>query len=115
MTREAARSGCLCSGGRAVQGVEELSEGDLVFAVLEGHGSGERRPPVGAAPAVVLVRWRQKLVNRVRLTATDTDLAIGTGPKATGPALFLLLAVSGRRVVLDDLSEPGVATLAAGS
>ncbi|MFE4336824.1 hypothetical protein ACFRQM_48130, partial [Streptomyces sp. NPDC056831] len=36
--------------------------------------------------------------------ATDTDLAIGTGPEATGPDLSLLLAVSGRRVALDDLS-----------
>ncbi|MCX4791670.1 hypothetical protein OG369_37970 [Streptomyces sp. NBC_01221] len=63
---------------------------------------------------MVLVPWRQKLVNRVHLTATDRDLAIGTGPEA-GPALSLLLAVSGRRVALDDLSGPGVATLAAGS
>ncbi|MFE4335654.1 hypothetical protein ACFRQM_41595 [Streptomyces sp. NPDC056831] len=31
------------------------------------------------------------------------------------PSLSLLLAVSGRRVALDDLSGPGVATLAAGS
>ncbi|MFJ5725193.1 hypothetical protein [Streptomyces sp. NPDC093149] len=64
---------------------------------------------------MVLVPWRQKLANRVHLTATDTDLEIGTGPEATGPSLSLLLAVSGRRAALDDLSGPSVATLKAGS
>lgn len=56
----------------------------------------------------------RELTTRVRLTATDTDLAIGTGPDVEGPALSLLLAVMGRRAVLDDLRGPGVATLSAG-
>ncbi|MFH9609663.1 maleylpyruvate isomerase family mycothiol-dependent enzyme [Streptomyces sp. NPDC017448] len=48
----------------------------------------------------------------VRLTATDADLSIGEGPEAAGPALSLLLAVSGRRAALDDLDGPGVAVFA---
>ncbi|MFD7747428.1 maleylpyruvate isomerase family mycothiol-dependent enzyme [Streptomyces sp. NPDC059698] len=48
----------------------------------------------------------------VRLTATDADLSLGEGPEAAGPALSLLLAVSGRRVALDDLDGPGAAVLA---
>lgn len=54
----------------------------------------------------------KELMARVRLTATDADLTVGTGPEASGPVLSLLLAVSGRRVALGDLSGPGVAALA---
>lgn len=55
----------------------------------------------------------KELMSQVRLTATDADLAMGEGAAASGPALSLLLAVSGRRVALADLDGPGVATLAA--
>jgi uncharacterized protein (TIGR03083 family) len=55
----------------------------------------------------------KELVSRVRLTATDLDLAIGDGPEVSGPALALLLVVSGRRTALAELDGPGVATLAA--
>ncbi|MCX4986503.1 maleylpyruvate isomerase family mycothiol-dependent enzyme [Streptomyces sp. NBC_00572] len=57
----------------------------------------------------------KELLTRVRLTATDADLTLGTGPEVNGPALSLLLAVTGRRAVLDDLRGPGVATLSAGA
>ncbi|RAJ85049.1 uncharacterized protein (TIGR03083 family) [Streptomyces sp. PsTaAH-137] len=54
------------------------------------------------------------LVAHTRLTATDADVSIGEGPQqVSGPALSLLLAVSRRRVALDDLGGPGVAGLAA--
>ncbi|MEU6841651.1 maleylpyruvate isomerase family mycothiol-dependent enzyme [Streptomyces sp. NPDC046716] len=52
------------------------------------------------------------LVARARLTATDADVSIGNGPQVSGPALSLLLAVSRRRVALDDLEGPGLAALA---
>jgi uncharacterized protein (TIGR03083 family) len=55
----------------------------------------------------------KELMTRVRISATDTDLTIGTGPEVNGPALSLLLAVSGRRTALNDLSGPGVGELAA--
>jgi uncharacterized protein (TIGR03083 family) len=45
------------------------------------------------------------------LTATDTDFSIGHGPIVEGPAICLLLAASGRRSALDELSGPGVSTL----
>jgi uncharacterized protein (TIGR03083 family) len=54
----------------------------------------------------------KELVGGVRLTATDLDLSIGQGPEIRGPALALLLAVTGRRVVLDELGGPGLAILA---
>lgn len=45
------------------------------------------------------------------LVAADADVTIGDGPAVTGPALSLLLAVSGRTVALADLSGPGLAEL----
>lgn len=44
----------------------------------------------------------------VTLTATDTDFTLGNGPAVEGPAISLLLAVSGRSCALADLSGPGV-------
>lgn len=55
----------------------------------------------------------KELVAPLRLTATVADVSIGDGPEVNGTALSLLLAVSGRRVALNDLGGPGVATLAA--
>ncbi|WP_369132187.1 maleylpyruvate isomerase family mycothiol-dependent enzyme [Modestobacter sp. I12A-02662] len=55
----------------------------------------------------------KELVARVRMTATDADVSLGEGPDVSGPALSLLLAISGRRVALGDLDGPGVAALAA--
>jgi uncharacterized protein (TIGR03083 family) len=48
----------------------------------------------------------------VRLVATDANLTIGDGREVTGPALALLLTVSGRRVAFDELDGPGVGALA---
>jgi len=53
----------------------------------------------------------KELVTGIRLTATDTNVSIGAGPEVKGNPLSLLLAVSGRRVALDDLDGPGVAAL----
>jgi uncharacterized protein (TIGR03083 family) len=53
----------------------------------------------------------KELLARIQLTAADADLSIGHGPEVSGTALSLLLAVSGRRVALDELDGPGVATL----
>jgi uncharacterized protein (TIGR03083 family) len=47
----------------------------------------------------------------VTLEATDTDFSVGSGPVVEGPVISLLLAASGRRSALDDLSGPGVPTL----
>ena len=55
----------------------------------------------------------KELMTQVRLTAADVDLSIGNGLRVSGPVLALLLAISGRRVALDDLDGPGVAVLAA--
>jgi uncharacterized protein (TIGR03083 family) len=92
------------------------------------HGEDIRRPLglTRSYPAEAVVRslrlqtrtpasfgGARELVARVRLTAADTDVSIGEGPEVSGTALSLLLAVSGRRVALDDLDGPGVEVLAA--
>jgi uncharacterized protein (TIGR03083 family) len=44
-------------------------------------------------------------------TASDTDYSVGSGPVVEGPAISLLLAATGRKSALDDLSGPGVELL----
>lgn len=46
------------------------------------------------------------------LQATDTDWVHGTGPEVTGPLLTLVLAMTGRRPALTDLTGDGVEELA---
>jgi uncharacterized protein (TIGR03083 family) len=53
----------------------------------------------------------KELVAGLTLKATDADASIGEGPEVRGPALALLLAISCRRVTLDELDGPGAATL----
>jgi uncharacterized protein (TIGR03083 family) len=48
----------------------------------------------------------------LRFTATDLDWTWGSGPLVTGPAEALMLALTGRRVVLGELDGPGVRVLA---
>jgi uncharacterized protein (TIGR03083 family) len=47
----------------------------------------------------------------VRLRATDTGWAHGSGPEVSGPAVALVLAMTGRRAALDDLTGAGVEVL----
>ncbi len=54
---------------------------------------------------------RKKLAG-LRLSATDTDWAVGTGAEITGSAISLLLLLTGRTAsVIDELHGTGVARL----
>jgi uncharacterized protein (TIGR03083 family) len=53
----------------------------------------------------------KKRIDGLRLVATDTDWSSGAGPEVTGPALPLLLAMTGRAAAVDALSGAGLATL----
>lgn len=44
----------------------------------------------------------------VTLRATDTDWRYGSGPEVAGPAIALVMVMTGRTVALDDVSGPGV-------
>jgi uncharacterized protein (TIGR03083 family) len=45
------------------------------------------------------------------LRATDAEWSHGTGPEVSGPILSLVMAMTGRKRPLDDLTGDGVATL----
>jgi hypothetical protein len=57
---------------------------------------------------------RQDTCGRLTLRASDTDFSVGSGRLVEGPAISLLLAASGRKSALEDLSGPGVQVLAEG-
>jgi hypothetical protein len=58
----------------------------------------------------VIIRGKTRVAG-LTLRATDTDYSLGSGPLVEGPAISLLLAASGRKSALADLSGPGVQTL----
>lgn len=45
------------------------------------------------------------------LQATDTDFSVGSGPLVEGPVVSLMLAATGRKVALTELTGPGVEVL----
>jgi hypothetical protein len=47
----------------------------------------------------------------VQLRATDAGWSHGTGPEAAGPLVALVLAMTGRRPAMEDLTGDGVAVL----
>jgi hypothetical protein len=48
----------------------------------------------------------------LRLVATDLGWSYGLGPEVRGPAEALMLAVAGRKIVLDELVGDGIRKLA---
>lgn len=53
----------------------------------------------------------KKRIAGVTLQADDQNWSTGEGPMVTGPLLSLVLAMTGRRVALDDLRGEGLSTL----
>jgi hypothetical protein len=58
----------------------------------------------------VLIGSKRRIAG-VTLRATDTEWQHGDGPLVTGPMLALLMAMTGRKVALEDLSGDGVTVL----
>jgi hypothetical protein len=50
-------------------------------------------------------------IEGLRLQATYASWSAGAGPEVTGPLLSLIMAMTGRRAILGDLSGAGVAVL----
>lgn len=50
-------------------------------------------------------------IDGVTLRATDADWRHGSGPEVVGPAIALVMAMTGRKRALEDLSGDGVAVL----
>ncbi|HEY1296759.1 MAG TPA: maleylpyruvate isomerase family mycothiol-dependent enzyme [Chloroflexota bacterium] len=53
----------------------------------------------------------KKRIDGLTLVATDTDWRHGAGPEVSGPIMSLVLAMTGRKAAMRDLSGPGVQTL----
>jgi uncharacterized protein (TIGR03083 family) len=74
-------------------------------------------PPEAVTGAANFLKGSNLLIGSKRriaglgLRANDLEWATGNGPEVTGPAISLLMAMTGRAAVLDDLSGEGVATL----
>lgn len=90
------------------------------------HGEDIRRPlgltrdyPTKAVEAAIgyqigapeAVGGAKRRASRVRLVSTDGLLAVGEGPEVSGPALELLMEVSGRTPRPGSLNGPGVVLL----
>jgi hypothetical protein len=54
----------------------------------------------------------KKRIQGLRLVTTDTGWSYGDGPEVTGPAMSVLLAMTGRAAGLADLSGAGAPLLA---
>ncbi len=91
--------------------------GPLVAMVGEAivHGEDIRRPLgiTHAYPmaAVFELIGAKKRIAGLRLQASDAEWSSGSGPVVSGPALSLLLAMTGRRVALEDCSGQGLPVL----
>lgn len=83
------------------------------------RATGQRRDHPAehlAALAPMYVKTRAPLNGKKRtaglkLRATDLDWTHGDGPEVSGPAISLILAMTGRKGALADLSGDGVETL----
>jgi uncharacterized protein (TIGR03083 family) len=93
---------------------ETIVHGEDIFRALGGY----REHPVEHVVAVAdfyqgsnLLIGAKNRISGVTLRATDTDWRHGEGPEVSGPAIALVMAMTGRKVALDDLTGEGVAVL----
>lgn len=115
------------SGFRAAMGRTSTPPGprDTWLGEAFVHGEDIRRPlgikrdyPLAEVTRALAFYAKSNTIiggrNRIAgltMKATDTDFSVGEGPLVSGPAISLLLAASGRKSALDDLTGPGVEIL----
>ena len=58
-----------------------------------------------------LIIGAKRRIGGLTLRASDTDWSHGTGPEVTGPIVAIVMAMTGRKAALDQLSGDGVALL----
>ena len=98
---------------------------DAMLAEVTIHSADIRRPlgitrdyPAAAVTRVAdfclssnLLLGGKKRGAGLTLRSTDSDWSAGSGPAVSGPALSLVLAITGRSAALEELSGDGLATL----
>jgi uncharacterized protein (TIGR03083 family) len=93
---------------------EALVHGEDIFRALGGYRNHSVEHVIAVADFYQgsnLLIGTKRRINGLALQATDTAWSHGTGPAVTGPAIALLMAMTGRKTVLDDLAGDGVAIL----
>jgi len=99
-----------------VVGEEDLPSEEQPWPTVLGRPGGHRalrRHPPSPRHHSLLPPRRRYSCGGLTLKATDTAWSTSSGPEVSGPALSLLLAMTGRKAALEDLSGDGVAMLAA--
>lgn len=93
---------------------ETIVHGEDVTRALGTYGNHNVDYVVAAAnfykKSNMLIGAKRR-ISGVQLIATDADWRHGSGPTVEGPAIALVLAMTGRRVALDDLTGEGVEVL----
>ena len=98
---------------------------DTMLGEMIVHSEDIRRPlgirheyPADAVQRVAdfyagsnLIIGAKRRIDGLTLRATDATWSHGSGPEASGPLLSLVMAMTGRKAALDDLSGDGVAAL----
>lgn len=93
---------------------ETIVHGEDIFRAVGGY----REHPIEHVVALAdfykgsnLIIGAKNRISGITLRATDAEWQHGTGPEVSGPAIALVLAMTGRKVALDDLTGEGVAVL----
>jgi uncharacterized protein (TIGR03083 family) len=93
---------------------ETIVHGEDIFRALGGY----RDHPIDRVLAVAdfykgsnLLIGAKRRIGGLTLAATDADWRHGEGPLVSGPAIALVLAMTGRKAALGDLTGDGVAAL----
>ncbi len=123
-----ANTGATLAGFRAVQGSKTSPPGPKPtwLGEIVVHAEDIRRPlgiahsydPEALREVADFYKGSNTLIgakNRIAglaLKATDQDWSHGTGPDVEGPLLSLVMAMTGRKAHVDDLTGEGVETLA---
>jgi uncharacterized protein (TIGR03083 family) len=93
---------------------ETIVHGEDIFRALSAY----REHPITHVLAAAdfyktsnLLIGAKNRIDGVTLRATDADWHHGSGPEAAGPAIALVMSMTGRHTALDDLDGEGVAVL----
>ncbi|HEY1488442.1 MAG TPA: maleylpyruvate isomerase family mycothiol-dependent enzyme, partial [Micromonosporaceae bacterium] len=93
---------------------ETIVHGEDIFRALGDYRTHPTEHVIAVADFYTgsnLLIGAKDRIKGVTLRATDADWSHGTGPEVAGPAIALVLAMTGRVAALDDLTGDGVATL----
>ncbi|WP_252976363.1 maleylpyruvate isomerase family mycothiol-dependent enzyme [Janibacter melonis] len=97
--------------------VEEVAHGEDIRGALGIRRAYPAKTLEGAARYQAktpdAIGGGRSVARAVRLVADDTDLVVGQGPEVRGPALAIVLLLSGRRHAVGELHGPGLSSIPA--